>query len=240
VSLLQVEDLVTRYGEIEALHGVSFAVEKGEIVALIGANGAGKSTTLMTISGILRPAKGKVTFDGREIQGLPAHEIVSRGVRQCPEGRRIFTRMTVEENLLMGAFGNKNKAEVAALKENVCELFPILRERIRQVGDTLSGGEQQMLAIARALMGKPRLLLLDEPSLGLAPLLVERVFETIRKIRDSGTTVLLVEQNARAALDMADRAYVLEVGTVALQGTGKELLGNPAVQRAYLGGSCEV
>ena len=241
MSLLQVEDLVTRYGEIEALHGISLPVEKGEIVALIGANGAGESLpTLMTISGILKPVKGKVTFDGQEIQGMPAHEIVSRGVRQCPEGRRIFTRMTVEENLLMGAFGSKNKAEVAASIDNVCELFPILRERIRQVGDTLSGGEQQMLAIARALMGKPRLLLLDEPSLGLAPILVERVFETIRKIRDSGTTVLLVEQNARAALDMADRAYVLEVGTVALQGTGKELLGNPAVQRAYLGGNVEV
>jgi branched-chain amino acid transport system ATP-binding protein len=236
VSLLEVRDLVTQYGEIVALHGISFAVNEGEIVALIGANGAGKSTTLMTISGILKPSRGSVAFNGREIQGLAPHQIANSGVVQVPEGRRIFTRMSVEENLLMGYYSRRGEGNPNEAMKRVFELFPRLQERIHQVGDTLSGGEQQMLSIGRSLMSKPKLLLLDEPSLGLAPVLVERVFETILRIREQGTTILLVEQNARAALSMADRGYVLEVGNVVLEGTGQQLLDDKRVQDAYLGG----
>jgi branched-chain amino acid transport system ATP-binding protein len=236
VSLLEVKDLVTQYGEIVALHGISFAVNEGEIVALIGANGAGKSTTLMTISGILKPSRGSVAFNGKEIQGLAPHQIANAGVVQVPEGRRIFTRMSVEENLLMGYYSRRGEGNPTEAMKRVFELFPRLEERIHQVGDTLSGGEQQMLSIGRSLMSKPKLLLLDEPSLGLAPVLVERVFETILRIREQGTTILLVEQNARAALSMADRGYVLEVGNVVLEGTGQQLLDDKRVQDAYLGG----
>ena len=236
VSLLEVKDLVAQYGEIVALHGISFAVNEGEIVALIGANGAGKSTTLMTISGILKPSGGSVTFNGKEIHGLAPHQIANSGVVQVPEGRRVFTRMSVEENLLMGYYSRRREGNPTEAMKRVFELFPRLQERIHQVGDTLSGGEQQMLSIGRSLMSKPKLLLLDEPSLGLAPVLVERVFETILRIREQGTTILLVEQNARAALSMADRGYVLEVGNVVLEGTGQQLLDDKRVQDAYLGG----
>lgn len=236
MSLLQIRDLVTQYGEITALHGISLEVQEGEIVALIGANGAGKSTTLMTVSGILKPTSGKIMFGDREIQGLASHEIAKLGVVQVPEGRRIFTRMTVEENLLMGYYTQRHEGKPREAMERVFELFPRLKERIHQVGDTLSGGEQQMLAMGRALMGNPKLLLLDEPSLGLAPILVEAVFDRVERIRAQGMTVLLVEQNARAALSMADRAYVLEVGHVALEGSGQELLQDERVRKAYLGG----
>lgn len=236
MSLLQVEDLVTKYGEIPALKGISFEVKEGEIVALIGANGAGKSTTLMTISGALKPSRGKIIFDGKEIQGMPSHEIVDLGILQCPEGRRLFTTMSVEENLLLGYYSRRNEGNPAEAMRRVFKLFPVLEERIRQAGGTLSGGERQMLAMGRALMAQPKLLMLDEPSLGLAPILVETVLDTIKQIRDEGTTILLVEQNARAALSMADRAYALEVGNIALEGTGQELLRDERVLKAYLGG----
>jgi len=236
-SLLEIRDLVTQYGEIVALHGISLEVREGEIVALIGANGAGKSTTLMTISGVLKPTRGEVVFDEQEIQGRAPHEITNLGVVQVPEGRRIFTRMTVEENLLMGYYTRRGEGKAEEAMGQVFEMFPRLAERRHQVGDTLSGGEQQMLAIGRALMGAPKLLLLDEPSLGLAPILVEAVFEKIEQIREQGTTVLLVEQNARAALSMADRGYVLEVGHIALEGSGQELLRDERVRKAYLGGT---
>jgi len=235
--MLVLTSVITYYGSVQALKGVSLHINEGEIVALIGANGAGKSTTLMTVSGILKPAQGRVILDGQEVQGLPPFRMVDMGVLQVPEGRRIFTRMTVEENLLMGYYTRRNENNPAEGMQRVFALFPRLQERIHQTGGTLSGGEQQMLAIGRALMAKPRLLLLDEPSLGLAPFLVERVFETILEIREQGTTILLVEQNARAALSMADRAYVLEVGRVALEGTGRALLQDERVQGAYLGGS---
>ncbi len=236
MSLLEVEDLVTQYDKVVALHGISFKVDKGECVALIGSNGAGKSTTLMTISGVLKPSRGKVVFDGQEIHNLRPHEITRMGVMQVPEGRRILTRMTVRENLLLGYYVRRKEKKADIPMQMVFELFPRLKERIDQVGNTLSGGEQQMLAIGRALMSSPRLLLLDEPSLGLAPVLVERVFDTLRQIRAQGTTVLLVEQNARAALRLADRAYVLEVGNVVMEGPGPQLLQDPKVQEAYLGG----
>jgi len=236
MSLLQVEDLVTKYGAIPALKGVSFEVKKGEIVALIGANGAGKSTTLMTISGVLRPSRGKIIFDGREIQAMPPHEIVDLGIMQCPEGRRIFTTMTVEENLMMGYHSRRNEGKSTEAMRRVFKLFPVLEERIHQAGGTLSGGERQMLAIGRALMARPKLLMLDEPSLGLAPMLVESVLDTIKRIHDEGITTLLVEQNARAALSMADRAYVLEVGDIVMEGTGQQLLQDEGVRKAYLGG----
>ena len=235
MSLLQVENLAVKYGEIAAVRGISFTVEQGEIVAIIGANGAGKSTTLMTVSGILRPSEGRVIFDGKEIQTVPAHEVVEMGVVQVPEGRRVFTRMTVEENLFMGYYTRRKEDNPHEEMRKVFDLFPVLEERIHQVSDTLSGGEQQMLAIGRALMGRPKLLLLDEPSLGLAPLLVKKVFETIKKICDQGVTVLLVEQNARAALSMATRAYVLEVGKIVLEGTGNQLLQDERVRATYLG-----
>jgi branched-chain amino acid transport system ATP-binding protein len=236
MSLLQVEDLVTKYGEIPALKGISFEVKEGEIVALIGANGAGKSTTLMTISGALKPSEGKIIFDEKDIQGMPSHQIVNLGIMQCPEGRRLFTTMSVEENLLLGYYSRRNEGNPAEAMRRVFKLFPVLEERLHQSGGTLSGGERQMLAMGRALMAKPRLLMLDEPSLGLAPILVETVLDTIKQIRDEGTTILLVEQNARAALSMADRAYALEVGDITLEGTGQELLRDERVLKAYLGG----
>ncbi len=236
MSLLQIDNLVTKYGQVVALDGISLEVNEGEIVALIGSNGAGKSTTLMTISGWVKSSSGKIKFDGKEIQGQPMHKIVEAGICQCPEGRRIFSEMSVEENLLMGYYSSRKENKAAEAMERVFDLFPILKERRKQEGSTLSGGQQQMLAIGRALMSKPRLLMLDEPSLGLAPLLVEKVFETIQAIHDTGTTVLLVEQNARAALSIANRGYVMEVGSISVTGSGRELLKNDAVRKAYLGG----
>lgn len=233
--MLAVEDVATNYGHIAALKGISFYVDEGEIVALIGANGAGKSTTLRTISGLLRPWKGHIRFEGKEIQGLRPWDITALGIAQCPEGRQIFTRMTVEENLKIGHYTQLGKTSFDEEAERVVQLFPRLKERWGQIGQTLSGGEQQMLAIARVMMSRPRLLLLDEPSLGLAPIIVERIFETIDEINAQGTTVLLVEQNAQLALAMADRAYVLETGHIVLEGTGEELLEDPAVRKAYLG-----
>jgi len=236
MSLLTIENIIAKYGQVVALNGISIEVNQGEIVALIGSNGAGKSTTLMSISGWIKPTSGKIIFEGEEIQGKPMHRIVEDGIQQCPEGCHIFKDMTVEENLLMGYYTRRKEGTGKESMKKVFELFPILEERLEQTGSTLSGGEQQMLAIGRALMGTPKLLMMDEPSLGLAPLLVEKVFRTIKSIHESGITILLVEQNARAALSIADRAYVLEVGNVVIQGTGKELLHNDEVLKAYLGG----
>ena len=234
--LLAIEDVHVYYGNIAAVKGLTMTVMPGEIVTLIGSNGAGKSTTLRTISGLLRPRQGHVTFNGKRIDRTPAEEIVRRGIAQAPEGRRIFPRMTVSENLDLGAFLRRDRDGIAADRERVLDLFPRLRERITQKAGTMSGGEQQMLAVARALMAKPKLLLLDEPSMGLAPVLVDLIFETIVTIRESGTTVLLVEQNALAALRVADRAYVLESGLLNLEGPARELARDPEVARAYLGG----
>jgi branched-chain amino acid transport system ATP-binding protein len=235
-ALLAVDDLHVYYGNIAAVSGLSLAVRKGEIVTLIGSNGAGKSTTLRTISGLLHPRKGTVSFEGKEISRMPGHRIVAEGICQAPEGRRIFPRMSVGENLDLGAFLRKDRDEIAADKERVLELFPRLRERLTQKAGTLSGGEQQMLAVGRALMGSPRLLLLDEPSMGLAPVLVDLIFDTIQTIRDQGTTVLVVEQNALAALRIADYAYLLESGRLKLEGAGAELARHDDIVRAYMGG----
>jgi branched-chain amino acid transport system ATP-binding protein len=234
--MLAIEDVHVYYGNIAALKGLTMKVMPGEIVTLIGSNGAGKSTTLRTVSGLLRPRHGQVTFNGKRIDRTAADEIVRLGIAQSPEGRRIFPRMTVSENLDLGAFLRKDRAEVVKDREWVLDLFPRLRERISQKAGTMSGGEQQMLAVARALMAKPQLLLLDEPSMGLAPVLVDLIFETITTIRESGTTVLLVEQNALAALRIADRAYVLESGLLNMEGPARELARNPEIVRAYLGG----
>ena len=233
MSLLAVQDLVTAYGSVEALHGISFHVDDGEIVALLGANGAGKTTTLRTISGLLRPRAGEVRFAGERIDTRPAHEIVRLGLTHVPEGRWIFPPLTVDENLRLGAYAERRVSREAL--DRVFTQFPRLAERRRQLAGTLSGGEQQMLAMARALMTRPRLLLLDEPSMGLAPVLVRGIFQTIAEINRQGTTVLLVEQNANAALRLARRAYVLETGRIALEGLGAELARNEAVRRAYLG-----
>jgi branched-chain amino acid transport system ATP-binding protein len=233
--MLELEDLRAGYGNIEALHGISLSVGEGEIVTLIGANGAGKTTTLMTISGCVRARTGAIRFRGRDISGLPPHEIVALGLVQSPEGRKIFPRLSVAENLEMGAFTRRDPDGIAADQNRVFELFPILGERRRQPGGTLSGGEQQMLAIARALMARPRLLLLDEPSLGLAPLVVSRIFEVIRELNREGATILLVEQNARMALKAAHRGYVLETGTIAMADAADKLLADPRVRSAYLG-----
>lgn len=233
--LLVVEGVRAGYGPIEALHGVALEVGEGEVVALVGANGAGKTTTLLVISGIVRARAGRVLWEGREIQNRPAHEIVRSGIGHVPEGRRIFPRLTVRENLEMGAYGRRDRAGVRADFERVYGLFPVLRERGAQPGGTLSGGEQQMLAVARALMARPRLLLLDEPSLGLAPLVARRIFEALGELHRGGTSILLVEQNARAALGLAGRGYVLESGRVAMGGPARELLGDPRVRAAYLG-----
>jgi branched-chain amino acid transport system ATP-binding protein len=232
-ALLEVDDLVVRYGAIAALKGVSFTVGDGEIVALLGANGAGKTTTQKTISGMLRASAGRITFDGQRIDGIPAHRLIGLGICHVPEGRHVFPRMTVAENLEMGAF--RFRRPDAADQERVLELFPLLRDRYRQQAGTLSGGEQQMLAIGRALMGKPRLLLLDEPSMGLAPMIVRQIFDIVREINASGVTVLLVEQNAAQALALANRGYVLETGEIVLSGTGRELLADDRVRAAYLG-----
>jgi branched-chain amino acid transport system ATP-binding protein len=237
VSLLEVDGLVARYGRITALAGISLRVEEGEIVALIGANGAGKTTTLRAISGLIRPAAGRVAFDGNDLRGRAPHAIVRLGIGHSPEGRRVFARMTVRENLELGAFTRSSKREIAADTEHVLETFPRLRERLGQPAGTMSGGEQQMLAIGRALMGRPRLLLLDEPSLGLSPLLVGTIFSVIREINARGTTILLIEQNATQALAVATRGYVLEVGSVTHEDSSANLSASPAVQAAYLGGA---
>jgi branched-chain amino acid transport system ATP-binding protein len=231
--MLEVDDIEVRYGAIRALKGVTFQVRQGEIVALLGANGAGKTTTQKTVSGMLRPSLGSISYEGERIDGVPAHELIGLGICHVPEGRHVFPRMTVQENLEMGAFRFR-KIDQNEL-ERVLELFPRLRERYKQYGGTLSGGEQQMLAIGRALMGKPRLLLLDEPSMGLAPMIVSQIFEIVREINTAGVTVLLVEQNAAQALALANRGYVLETGEIVLTGTGRELLADDRVRAAYLG-----
>jgi len=234
--LLEVDALVCRYGKVEALKRVSLTVRKGELVTLIGANGAGKTTALRAISGLLPPTSGSITFEGEDITRASPRHILSRGIAHCPEGRHVFPHMSVQENLEMGSYLRSDAARIAADMERIFESFPVLAERRRQVAGTLSGGEQQMLAIGRALMSGPKLILFDEPSLGLAPNIVERTFEIIRGIRAEGTTVLMVEQNAHAALEMCDRAYLLSSGTLTLEGTGRELIENPHVQKAYLGG----
>ena len=235
MATLALENVHTFYGNIHALQGISIDVQDGEIVTLIGANGAGKSTTLRTISGLLQPREGAVKLDGQVINGVPAHEIVEKGVCQVPEGRRIFSRMTVRENLEMGAFSRKDKGAIKGDMDRVLDLFPRLAERIGQKGGTLSGGEQQMLAIGRAMMARPKILLLDEPSMGLAPILVETIFRTVQEINAQGVTVLLVEQNAVMALQIANRGYVLETGTIVLADTAESLRQNETVQKAYLG-----
>jgi len=233
--LLEIEDLNVHYGRIQALHGISLTVDEGEIVALIGANGAGKSTTMRAVSGLRRASSGRIVFAGNDITRMRADRRVVAGISQAPEGRGIFPGMTVLENLTMGAYTRKDKAGVAADQARVFELFPRLAERRKQPGGTLSGGEQQMLAIGRALMSRPKLMLLDEPSMGLAPKLIAQIFEIILEIREQGTTILLVEQNAQQALSRADRAYVLETGVIGRTGTGRDLLVDPAVRDAYLG-----
>ncbi len=233
--LLEVSNLHVAYGAIRALQGISFHIDRGEIVTLIGANGAGKSTTLRTISGLLRPAEGDIRFKGQSITRTPAERIVKMGICQVPEGRQIFARLTVRENLEMGAYTRRDKREIAESMERVFASFPRLKERINQRGGTLSGGEQQMLSMGRGLMSKPDLLLLDEPSMGLAPILVEEIFNIIQRINAQGTSILLVEQNAAMALSVAHRGYVLETGRIVLEGTARELLENPQVQAAYLG-----
>jgi len=235
MALLEVQNLEVYYGVICALKGISFEVREGEIVTLIGANGAGKTTTLQTISGLLHARSGSITFQDQSIGGIPAHKLVSLGMAQVPEGRRVFLQMSVKENLEMGAFTRPN-SEVDASIAEVYERFPRLKERMNQVAGTLSGGEQQMLAMGRALMSKPKLLMLDEPSMGLAPILVEQIFDIIKELHKAGTTILLVEQNAEMALKVADRAYVMESGKITLSGTGAELAASDAIKKAYLGG----
>ena len=235
MALLELHGVDAFYGRVQALHGVTLQVDKGEIVALIGSNGAGKTTTLRTISGLMHPAKGQVIFDGQDITFIDAAKIVQLGICQSPEGRRLFARMSVLDNLLMGAYSRSDRANIARDLKHVYELFPRVEERRSQIAGTLSGGEQQMLAMGRALMARPKVVMLDEPSLGLAPILVETIFAVIKEINDGGTPVLLVEQNASKALSVAHRAYVLETGVVAKEGTGRELLDSEDVQKAYLG-----
>ena len=235
MALLELKGVDALYGRIRALREVTISVDQGEVVALIGSNGAGKTTTLRTISGLMHPPSGTITFDGKDISRLPAHEIVGLGICQSPEGRRLFPRMQVIDNLRMGAFLRNDAAGIHKDMERVFELFPRLKERTTQLAGTLSGGEQQMLAIGRALMSKPKLLMLDEPSLSLAPILVETIFQIVREINGQGIPILLVEQNAHKALEVAHRAYVLETGSIVMTGSGKELLDSPDVQRAYLG-----
>ena len=234
-TMLKVEDLQVYYGSIHAIKGVSFEVNEGEIVTLIGANGAGKSTTLNTVGGLLKPRSGKITFEGKDLHGMAANKVVSEGMALCPEGRRVFQHMTVLENLEMGAYTRSN-AEAAETLEHVYELFPRLKERYRQVAGTLSGGEQQMLAMGRALMSRPKLMMLDEPSMGLAPILVQQIFDIIVDMNKQGTTILLVEQNAQMALSVANRAYVLETGRITTSGDAKELAESEEIKKAYLGG----
>ncbi len=235
MPLLEIENMHSYYGHIHALRGISLTVEEGEVVTLIGSNGAGRTTTLRSIHGILPPRQGRIVFAGEEIQGVPAHELIGRGIAQSPEGRRIFFRMTVLENLEMGAYHRNDASEIREDMDRVFDLFPRLKERTKQEAGTMSGGEQQMLAIGRALMSSPKLLLLDEPSMGLAPVLVERIFEVIREINKQGTTILLVEQNANVALEIAARGYVLETGAIVNSASAKELREDPAVREAYLG-----
>ncbi|SDN83603.1 amino acid/amide ABC transporter ATP-binding protein 2, HAAT family [Desulfonauticus submarinus] len=234
--MLKIENLHVSYGNVEALHGIELEVNEGEIVTILGANGAGKSTTLLTISGLLKPTKGSIFFGDIEISKLDAHEIVKLGIAQVPEGRRVFSTLTVQENLNLGAFTVEDEKTIKKNLEWIFSLFPRLEERKEQLAGTLSGGEQQMLAIARGLMANPKILLLDEPSLGLAPILVKSIFATIKEINQSGVTVLLVEQNAKAALKLAHRGYVMEVGNIVLADNSENLLTNPAVRKAYLGG----
>jgi branched-chain amino acid transport system ATP-binding protein len=234
--LLEIRDLRVKYGNVEVLHGINLAVNEGEIVAILGANGAGKSTTLMAVSRIVKSSGGSIEFGGKALHRLHAHDVVKEGVIQVPEGRRIFSTLTVDENLALGAFVCHDPARITKIRQWIYELFPILKERSGQLGGTLSGGEQQMLAIARGLMAEPKVLLLDEPSLGLAPLLAKAIFRTLEQINKAGVTIVLVEQNARAALKLANRAYILEVGNIVLEDSAAALLNNPEVRKAYLGG----
>ena len=236
MALLEVKDLEVSYGLIKAIKGISFEVNEGEIVSLIGANGAGKTTTLHAISGILSKQAGTVLFDGEDVTGTKAHSLVYKGMAQVPEGRRIFSELTVFENIQLGAFSRRDKQEFKDLLEMVYSYFPILKERSKQIAGTLSGGEQQMLAMSRALMSKPKLILMDEPSMGLSPLYVNTIFEIIRRVNKQGTTILLVEQNAKKALSISNRAYVLEIGKISMSGSGEELLHNDKIIKAYLGG----
>ncbi len=237
--MLKLEDVHVYYGQVHALKGITVEVQEGELVTMLGANGAGKSTTLMTVSGILRPRSGRIIFEGHDLTKISPYDIVRLGVIQCPEGRHIFGGLTVRENLLMGAVRRQDHSDVHKDLDWVCSLFPVLGERLRQTGATLSGGEQQMLAIGRALMASPRLLLLDEPSLGLAPVVVQVIFDVTRQLHQRGVTILLVEQNARKALQVANRGYLLETGQVVMSGSVGELRANPQVERFYLGGSAE-
>ena len=235
MAMLEVKDLEVYYGVIQAIKGVSFHVDQGEVIALIGANGAGKTTILHTVTGLLAPKKGSVYFEGKEITKMPAHKIVSLGMAHVPEGRRVFAELSVYENLKMGAYTRKDRSEIAATLEKVYERFPRLKERRNQMAGTLSGGEQQMLAMGRALMSKPKIILMDEPSMGLSPILVNEIFDIIQEVSNSGTTVLLVEQNAKKALSIADRAYVLETGKISIEGKAKDLLEDDSIKKAYLG-----
>ena len=235
MAMLEVKDLEVYYGVIQAIKGISFHVDKGEVIALIGANGAGKTTTLHTVTGLLSPKKGYVMFEGKDITKVPAHKIVSMGMAHVPEGRRVFAELSVYENLKMGAYTRKDKAEIEESLNNVYKRFPRLEERKNQMAGTLSGGEQQMLAMGRALMSKPKIILMDEPSMGLSPIMVNEIFDIIRSVSESGTTVLLVEQNAKKALSIADRAYVLETGNIVLEGNAKDLLEDDSIKKAYLG-----
>ncbi|HIX63109.1 MAG TPA: ABC transporter ATP-binding protein [Candidatus Mediterraneibacter colneyensis] len=235
MAMLEVKDLEVYYGMIQAIKGISFEVNKGEIIALIGANGAGKTTTLHTVTGLISPKKGSIVFEGKDITKVPAHRIVSMGMAHVPEGRRVFAELSVYENLKMGAYTRKDKGEIEESLENVYRRFPRLEERRNQMAGTLSGGEQQMLAMGRALMSRPKIILMDEPSMGLSPILVNEIFDIIRSVSESGTTVLLVEQNAKKALSIADRAYVLETGKIALEGNAKDLLEDDSIKKAYLG-----
>ena len=235
MALLEVNDLAVNYGVIKAVKGISFHVNEGEVIALIGANGAGKTTTLQTISGMLEPAGGSIVFDGTDITKMPGHKLVSMGIAHVPEGRRVFAELTVYKNLMLGAFSRKDHAGVQQSLEEIYRRFPRLEGRKNQVAGTLSGGEQQMLATARALMSAPRLILMDEPSMGLSPLFVAEIFDIIQSINETGTTVLLVEQNAKKALEIADRAYVLETGTIAMDGDAKDIMNDDRIRKAYLG-----
>jgi len=235
MAMLEVKDLEVSYGMIQAIKGISFEVNQGEVIALIGANGAGKTTILHTVTGLLAPKAGKIMFEGRDITKVPAHKIVTMGMAHVPEGRRVFAQLSVYENLKMGAYTRKDKQEIEETLEHVYERFPRLKERRNQMAGTLSGGEQQMLAMGRALMSKPKIILMDEPSMGLSPIFVNEIFDIIREVSASGTTVLLVEQNAKKALAIADRAYVLETGKIALEGDAKALMNDDSIKKAYLG-----